>query len=141
MFTKKFFTAWIVSSVVMFSAFYLWHGVLLNDLSHSPYPKTIFLAVASFVYLIIGFALNSVYESRLMEKFPKKPRLKGLIIGAICGAIIYFMSVVIGVSFNGGMTRVNVLINITWQMAEQALGGISIGFIHVSVFRRNPFAG
>ncbi|HVA99072.1 MAG TPA: hypothetical protein VNG53_09270 [Bacteroidia bacterium] len=141
MFTRKFFISWLFSSIIMFSAFFLWHGVLLNDFSHSPYPKDIFLTVSSLVYLIIGFALNSVYDSRLLEKFPKKPRLKGVVVGAVCGIFIYFMSVVIGVSFNGQMTFMNVVVNITWQMAEQALGGLAIGIVHIFAFRRNPFIG
>lgn len=114
----------------MFSLSYLWHGVFLNDFDRLSYPQTIFLIVTSFVYLVIGFVINKVHEIKLSDKFHRKPLLKGIVIGGVCGLVIYLISIVVGVSFTGNLTIEHLLFDLNWQIIEQAMGGLSIALVH-----------
>lgn len=136
---KNNLITWIVSSLVMFTASFLWHGVFLNDFSRIAYPKVIFFIIASVVYLIIGFMITKAYEIQYQNIIQRKPRLKGLITGAICGLMIYLITIVVGVSFSKTMTIEYLFIDLSWQMFEQALGGLTVGMAHIIVNRRMPF--
>jgi hypothetical protein len=134
MIAKKFIISWIASSIVMFLLSYLWHGVLLNDFSMLNYPLGIFLLFASIVYLVTGALVAKVYTLEMFDRFTKHPFLKGLLSGALCGLLLYMISLVIGISFTKSITMQYMLIDITWQMIEQAIGGFVVGLVHVFVW-------
>ena len=139
MLSKRFFISWIASSLCMFAAFYLWHGMFLTDFMNLAYPKEIFLVVASCVYLLAGFALNKVYEIKMLAGFHRKPVLRGMIAGAMLGVIIFMVTTVMGVSFSGTRTIADLLLDISWQTVEQALGGAVVGVVHILVFDERAF--
>lgn len=129
---KRFFLAWILSSVVMFSLSYVWHGFVLNDFAKLNYPKEIFLILASLTYIFIGFVVVKFYEIKFLEKqLSNQKILKGVIKGAICGFIFFLIATVIGVSFNTGSGLKNLALDLGWQLFEQGMGGGIIGLLYL----------
>ncbi len=135
MLSKRFLISWLASSVAMFILFYVWHGLFLTDFARLSYPKEIFLIFSSFVYLIIGFVVARAIDSKILEKyFKRKPLIKGLISGAVCGFSFFIMATVVGVSFSAGSRIENLLLDVSWQVIEQSIGGLVVGIVHVFVF-------
>lgn len=139
MLSKRFFISWIASSLGMFAAFYMWHGMFLTDFMNLAYPEEIFLVVAAIVYLIVGFILNKVYEIRLLLRFQRKPVLRGVAGGAILGIALFMVTMVMGVSFSGTRTLADLLLDVSWQLVEQSLGGAIVGIVHILVFDERAF--
>lgn len=135
MLSKRFLISWLASSVIMFILFYVWHGLFLTDFARLSYPKEIFLIFSVFVYLIIGFIVSKAIDNKILEKnFLRKPLLRGLISGAVCGFAFFLMATVVGVSFSAGSRIQNLLLDVSWQVIEQAIGGLVVGIVHVFVF-------
>jgi hypothetical protein len=134
MLTRRFLISWLASSIVMFSLFYAWHGIFLTDFSRLAYPKEIFLVITSFVYLAIGFALTKSMAAKPLARFQGKPVLRGVLAGAVLGFAIFFITMVTGVSFGGTRTLFNLVLDVSWQTVEQAVGGTIIGIVHVLVY-------
>jgi hypothetical protein len=139
MFSKRFFISWIASSVGMFAAFYMWHGMFLTDFMNLAYPKEVFLVVSSFVYLIVGLVLNKAYEMKPLSRFNRKPILRGMVAGTMLGVVLFMVTMVMGVSFSGTRTMADLLLDISWQVVEQALGGAIVGLVHIFVFDERSF--
>ena len=131
----KFPMSWLVASIAMFTASFLWHGVFLNDFSKVEYPHGIFYTITSIVYLFIGFIVAKAYEIKLIPFLNIKPRIKGLVVGICCGFIIYITTLVIGVSFTNQITLKIILFDLSWQVLEQAIGGVCVGYIHYLIFK------
>lgn len=135
MLTKRFFISWIASSAIMFLISYLWHGIFLTDYSRLSYPQEVFLIFASIVYLFLGFVVTKAIELKfLAERFKRKPVLRGALSGAICGLGLFLIATVVGVSFSTGSNLENLLLDVIWQIIEQAVGGIVVGFVHIFVY-------
>jgi hypothetical protein len=139
MLTKRFLLSWIISSIIMFLAFYAWHGLFLTDFERLNYSKEVFLVVSSVVYLIIGLVLNKAYDIKALERFDRKPILRGLVVGAALGFALFLVTMVMGVSFGGSRTLANLLIDVSWQTVEQAIGGAVVGIVHIFVYEPMPF--
>ena len=137
--TKRFFISWILSSVIMFSLSYLWHGVFLTDFSRLNYPKQIFFVFAIIVYLIISLGIVVVFSHNKLDFLKKRPLHKGLLVGAAFGMALYMITLVIGVSFTRTMTLGNILFDCGWQMFEQGVGGVAVGFASVLVSSEHLF--
>lgn len=135
---KRFFLSWILSSVVMFSLSYLWHGVFLNDLQRISYPKEIFLTGASITYLILGFSVTKIYLLQFPKIIAARPFLRGLLSGAFLGVATYLVALVVGVSFSSELTLQYILFDLLWQMAEQSFGGITVAFVYIYIYEGNP---
>lgn len=136
--TKRFFISWLVSSLVMFGASYLWHGVFLNDLQRLSYPKQIFLAGSVITYLILGFLLTKIYLMKYPKAIAKKPIIRGLISGASLGIATYIVALVIGVSFSTELKPEYILFDLLWQTVEQTIGGVTVGMIYIWIYEGNP---
>ena len=122
----------VFSAIIMFAVSYYWHGVLLNDLDLISYDKTLFFGLLSILYLLIGGALSFV----LMAYKPEENRiLKHVTIGVVAGFMIYLIAFVLGVSFQGEGIE-HTIVNFTWQMLEQGVGGFSISIYYVIAHRR-----
>lgn len=133
--SKRFFISCIASSVVMFALSYVWHGIVLTDFSKLSYSKHLFFVFAAIVYVIIGFVVTKAYELKFLDThFRRRPILRGVIAGAICGVMFFLVVTVLGVSFEAGSRIENMLLNISWQTVEQTLGGIVVGLAHIFVF-------
>ncbi len=135
---KRFFLAWIFSSLVMFGASYLWHGVFLNDLERLSYPKEIFLTCSIIAYLLLGFFVTKIYMMKYPKTIARKPLVRGVISGASLGVAAYIIALVVGVSFSSELTLATILFDLFWQTVEQTLGGIAVGFVYVWIYDGNP---
>jgi H+/Cl- antiporter ClcA len=135
MLTKRFYISWIASSVIMFLLFYSWHGIFLNDFSRLSYPKEVFLIISAVVYLFIGFILAKAINAKQFGKhFRRKPVLRGLISGALCGLAFFMIATVVGISFSSSSKIANLLLDVSWQVTEQGLGGVVVGIVHYLIF-------
>jgi len=135
MISKRFFISCLASSLVMFILSYVWHGVVLTDFSRLSYSKHLFLFFAALVYLIIGFVVTKSIEFKILEKhFKRKPIIRGAISGAICGIAFFLIATVVGVSFSTGSKLENMLLDVTWQIIEQSIGGVVVGLTYIFVY-------
>lgn len=136
---RRFFLSWLFSSLLMYGLSYTWHGLITTDLQKVTYPLQVFLISAGIVYFVLGFVLTRIYQSKTLSKyFDKKPFSKGLLAGAGLGFILFLVALVLGVSFNQGLTLELILIDLAWQMIEQMAGGFLVAAIHVFVWDPAP---
>jgi H+/Cl- antiporter ClcA len=120
---------------------YVWHGIFLTDFARLSYPKEIFLIFAVVVYLIIGFLVSKAVDSRtLTERFKRKPVVRGLIAGVLIGIACFFVATVVGISFSTGAKLPNMILDVTWQIIEQGVGGAVAGLVHLFVFDPRVFS-
>ena len=130
---KKFLFSWILSAIVMFAASYMWHGLFLNDFNRLAYPFEIFMVVAAIVYLVLGAVVAKAYETKFFDKYEISPFFKGILVGGLLGMLIFFISIVVGVSFTSNFTLENFVFDLSWQMIEQSLGGVVVSITHYYV--------
>lgn len=136
--TVRFYISWIVSAIIMYGAFYLWHGVFLNDLTRISFSKTLFLVLAALVYLIISIVLYKLFESEFLSNKIQNPVSKGLISGLILGFVLFAVVTVLGISFTKSISIEYIALDFVWQIFEQALGGVIVGLGKVFIF--NPIS-
>lgn len=134
----RFFVSWIISAVLMYAAFYFWHGVFLNDLNNISFSKTLFLLLAALVYLVISYVLYRVYEMRLLNQIISSTLLRGIAAGVAVGFTLFATVTVLGISFTKHMTMTYMLADCLWQMTEQVLGGIIIAIGKAVLFEPKP---
>lgn len=137
-YSVRFFISWIVAAVLMYIAFYCWHGLFLNDLSRISFSKGIFLSLAALVYLVISFVLYKTYESKFLGKYISSPILKGVVSGFILGFILFALVTVLGISFTKNINMTYIIADCVWQIAEQIIGGFIIGLGKVLIFEPIP---
>ena len=123
----RFFISWLSSAIAMYSAFYVWHGLFLNDLDRISFSKPIFLILAALVYLVISFILYKIYESAFLTKKIHPPLLRGLISGFVFGFCLFAFVTVLGISFTKNISMTYILADFGWQISEQVIGGLIIG--------------
>jgi hypothetical protein len=130
--------SWIIAAVLMYVAFYFWHGVFLNDLNRITFSKGLFLGLAALVYLVISFVLYKTYESKLLEKYISHPMLRGIISGFMIGFVLFAVVTVLGISFSKNINVTYILADCAWQIAEQVIGGLIIGLGKILIFEPIP---
>ena len=131
--TYRTYISWLFSTLVMYTAFYCWHGVILSDFEFISFPFWLFLIASGVAYLFIGFLIATSYPLFSFGILIYKPRLRGLISGACCGAVIYFVALIVGFNFSKNTNLSGILFDLCWQVSEQALGGIAVGFAHIFI--------
>ncbi len=128
---SRLFISTIIGALVMLCLFYIWHGVVLNDLSSLQYDQNIFIGLLFILYLFISFALAfviSIYN-------PDKNRFfKHISIGIFTGFLIYLTAFVLGVSFAGEKLE-HIVLDFSWQMLEQMLGASFISTFYLISYR------
>jgi len=122
----------------MYVAFYFWHGVFLNDLNRISFSKALFLGLAALIYLVISFVLYRTYESKLLEKYISQPLLRGVVSGVFIGFILFALVTVLGISFTKNINLTYILADCAWQIVEQIIGGVIIGFGKIFIFEPIP---
>lgn len=130
----RFYVAWVISAGLMYLLFYVFHGVLTNDILKISLPKTAFLSVAAFVYLLLGFCLNVLLDASFFKKEVKSVYTRALIAGPVTAIFIYALAMIVGISFSAKFTMVNMFVDISWQIVEQLVGTLVIAFIKVITF-------
>ena len=126
---------WIISAALMYLGFYVFHGVLTNDLLKLTLPKPIFLSVAAFVYLMVAFGMSVAFKSTTLKKNIKNPYQRGLLIGTLAALFLYAVAFVVGVSFSYKVTLVNALVDIIWQTFEQNTGAFIVALTNSLFYR------
>lgn len=137
-FNFRFYLSWIISAVFMYSAFYIWHGVFLNDLNHISFSKPLFLILAALVYLVISFILFRTYESKFLQKNIPQTLFRGVVSGFLIGFILFSIVTVLGISFTKNINITYIMADFGWQISEQIIGGLVIGFGKLLIFEPIP---
>ena len=135
MFNGRFYLGWILSAVFMYIAFYLFHGVITNDIVKLTIPKTLFLSVAAVVYLIVAFGMSLLFKSTSLKKNIKNPYRRSLLIGILTALFLYGVAFTVGISFSFKVTMLNLLVDVGWQLVEQSLGAFFIAFANTIFYR------
>lgn len=118
----------------MYVISYVWHGVVLTDLDEIHVPVALYLILAGLAYLIIGLGMTVAVHQAILHEWISLKRgfpLMSMLLGAAIGFVVYLLVFIFGVSFaKHGLEHV--LVDILWQMVEQALGGlmVSLGIIY-----------
>lgn len=121
----RFFLSWIISAIVMFTLFYVWHGVFLNDFKRIQFPIVWFVLFAALTYLIFGAGIYFLYESQVMKKVSNFI-LRGLICGVIAGFSLFMIATIVNISLTKHLSLNHLLIDCVWQMTEQAIGAMIV---------------
>lgn len=107
---------------MMFLLSNLYHNVLLNDFDRILFPPAFFYSMLLVAYLGIGFLIIAIYTLTIIKL---GPHLSAMVIGALLGLVIYAITISMGFSFNNSLSFQQNLIDLTWQMLEQAIGGLA----------------
>ncbi|HRE73083.1 MAG TPA: hypothetical protein PK637_14325 [Flavobacteriales bacterium] len=128
---RRFLISWLLSSGLMIMLSLLWHGVILNDLRNLPFHGSFFLVLTGLAYLAIGFLLNVLI---LNIEFNENHFLKRALLGGALGFFIYLIVLTLGISYH---TRgfEHLVIDFSWQMIEQAVGGMIVNLC-LNIYRR-----
>ncbi|MBS1651952.1 MAG: hypothetical protein JSU07_08090 [Bacteroidetes bacterium] len=121
----RFFVSWIGSSILMFSLFYLWHGVFLNDFQRIMFPLTWFIVFAAFTYLILGAVIYFLFESQFLKPI-RGDFSRGLLTGIISGFCLFMIVTVLNFSLTKNLKPEHLIIDCIWQMIEQTSGALLI---------------
>jgi uncharacterized membrane protein YedE/YeeE len=138
LYSYRFFISWIVAAIVMYLAFYCWHGVFLNDLSRLAFPKVLFLSLAAVVYFAISFVLYRVFESKFLSIYFHNPLVKGAVVGFGFGFMLFAVVTVLGISFTKDYNFTYLAVDCVWQIVEQIIGGLIFGFGKIFIFEQAP---
>ena len=135
MFNSRFYFGWLLSAVLMYSAFYIFHGMLTNDILKLTIPKTLFLSVAAVVYLVVAFGMSLLYKSTSLKKNIKHPYKRSLLIGILTALFMYGVAFTVGISFSFKVTMFNLLVDVSWQLIEQSIGAFFIAVANTFFYR------
>lgn len=133
----RFFISWILAAILMYAAFYTWHGLFLNDLSRISFSKALFMGLAAIVYLVISYVLYRMYYSRLSARITS-PMLRGITVGIVLGFVLFAIITILGISFTKNVTMTYLLADCAWQVVEQCIGGIVVSLGYMFIFEPNP---
>lgn len=131
---RRILLPWLLSAFVMYGLSYLWHGIVLTDLDEIHIPVTLYLILSGLVYVIIGIGMTVAVHQAIIHEWISLKRgfpLMAMLLGAAIGFVVYLLVFILGVSFaKHGLEHV--VVDVLWQMVEQALGGlmVSLGIIY-----------
>jgi len=121
----RFYLSWIVSAIVMFTLFYTWHGIFLNDFKRIQFPLSWFVTFAAVTYLILGAGTYFLFEATVMKRF-KNFFIRGLICGAISGFSLFMVATIVNISLTKHLSAQHLMIDCVWQISEQIIGTMVI---------------
>ncbi len=121
----RFFLSWIFSAIVMFTLFYVWHGIFLNDFKRIQFPLLWFVSFAAFTYLLFGAGIYFLYESQVMKKM-RNFFLRGVICGLIAGFSLFMIATIVNISLTRHLSMQHLMMDCIWQMTEQVVGAMVI---------------
>lgn len=135
--SPRFYVGWVISAALMYVLFYVFHGVLTNDLLKISLPKSVFLTVAGVVYLVLGFGMSVLLDASFFKKEVKSIYSRAMIAGPIVGIFLYAVALIVGISFSAKFSMINMLVDVTWQVVEQTVGIFVIAFVKIITFDPN----
>lgn len=121
----RFFLSWIFSAVVMFTLFYVWHGIFLNDFKRIQFPLVWFVTFAALTYLLFGAGIYFLYEAQLMKKI-RSFFIRGLVCGVIAGFSLFMIATIVNISLTRHLSMQYLMMDCVWQMSEQIAGAMVI---------------
>lgn len=136
-FTLRFFVSWIVAAIAMYSSFYVWHGIFLNDFKQIQFPFTWFISLSAFAYLVISYILYRVFETKILHKIDSI-LIRGLATALIVGVSLFAIMTVLHISFTKNMTSTYLLADFVWQIVEQSVGALIIVIGKATIFEPIP---
>ena len=134
-FNFRFFISWILSAVVMFTLFYVWHGYFLNDFKRINFPIVWFVTFAAITYLIFGAGIYFLYESQPFKRI-RNFITRGLVCGVIAGFSLFMISTIVNISLTKHLTINHLMVDCAGQMAEQTIGAIVV--VAFKIFIHEP---
>lgn len=134
MYNRRFFIGWIGAALIMYALFYVWHGILLNDLNKISFNKGLFLGFASLTYLFISFLIFKIFHFEFLKRIFEATFQRALVAGIISGVALYAATLVLGISFSYHLSIKNILVDATWQVIEQCAGAFFIALAHKLIF-------
>ena len=93
-----------------------------------------FLVLVALVYLFISYVLYRVYELKWLDKYFSSSLLRGVTAGFMVGFVLFAIVAVLGISFTKHVNTTYLMADCLWQIAEQVIGGIIIGFGKIFIF-------
>lgn len=121
----RFFASWILSSIVMFTLFYVWHGIFLNDFKRIQFPMSWFITFAAISYLLFGAGMYFLFESHIMKKL-ENIFLRAIVCGIIAGFSLLMIATVINISITKHLSAQHLLMDGIWQIGEQTVGAMVV---------------
>lgn len=121
----------------MYALFYVFHGILTNDMLKISIPRSVFLTVAGVVYLLLALGMSLLLEASFFKKEVRNIYVRAFIAGPLVGIFLYGVALVVGISFSAKFSLINMLVDIGWQICEQTLGITLIAFVKVLTFDPN----
>lgn len=128
----RFFLSWIFSAIVMFTLFYVWHGLFLNDFKRIQFPLIWFVSFAAFTYLLFGAGIYFLYESQVMKKV-RNFFVRGLLCGVIAGFSLFMIATIVNISLTRHLSMQHLMMDCVWQMTEQIMGALVIVFFKIVI--------
>jgi hypothetical protein len=116
----------------MFSLFYIWHGLFLNDFKRIQFPLSWFVVFAAFTYLILGAGIYFLYESRMLKRI-RNLFIRTLCCGLIAGLVIFMMATIVNISLTKHLSPQHLLIDCAWQISEQTIGAMLLLLLKVLI--------
>ena len=134
LFTRRYLLPWLLSAAVMFGLSYVWHGLLLRDLQELKIPVGLYLGLSGLAYLVVGLVITVLVHEAIRHEWVSLKRafpLSSMLVGAVVGFVVYLLVFILGISFAGSQ-MMHIVVDILWQMVEQAVGGlmVSLGIIY-----------
>ena len=126
---RGFYISWILSALVMYGAFYFWHGIVLTDFYRISFSKNLLYLFSACSYLIISLLIFYVYHLKFMQKFFPNLWIRALMNGVVVGSGLFMMTTVLGISFNNQLSTLTVLLDWVWQIMEQSIGTFCIAIL------------
>ena len=119
----------------MFTLFYIWHGIFLNDFKRIQFPLLWFVAFAAGTYLIFGAGIFLLYESMIMKKI-RNFFVRGLLCGVIAGFSLFMIATIVNISLTKHLSIQHLMIDCIWQMTEQVIGAMVV--VAFKIFIHEP---
>jgi hypothetical protein len=121
----RFFLSWVFSAIVMFTLFYVWHGIFLNDFKRIQFPLAWFVMFAAFTYLLFGAGIYILYEGQVMKKI-RNFLVRGILCGVIAGFSLFMIATIVNISLTRHLSMQHLMMDCIWQMTEQIVGAMVI---------------
>jgi len=133
----RFFLSWIGSAILMFTLFYIWHGVFLNDFKRIQFPLVWFVMFAAGTYLILGAGIYFLFESRFTKKI-RNFFIRGLICGVIAGFSLFMVATIVNISLTRHLSLQHLMIDCVWQITEQTIGTMVVVLFKIFIHDLEP---
>ncbi len=129
LFKRRFLVPWLSGAMMMTGLSYAWHGWALTDVADLHMDLRMYLGISLVAYLLLSFVLTLVVHHALVREwltlkgaFP----FKAMAVGAAMGVVVYVLISLSGSPFSAQGVH-HVLVDLVWQVVEQAAGGLMVG--------------